>query len=297
MNWLDIFHDYLRSSSRFWVEDEAERYAFLTDRERQAMKRKKQQLKRRGAQIVKTVVDGHIMNHHQFEDQRTVRYGLYAQHLVRQENDFYVEEEMEDRQIRFQNNKLIRDERVTSEGGELTVPSLEREIDPSNRSKFRYRRLEAVRYADKWWNSYNPAYRTFDVDCTNYISQCLRAGGSPMVGQPNRSRGWWYGGRNWSYSWAVAHSLRWYLPGATVGLRAREMASADQLIPGDVICYDFEGDGRWDHSTIVTARDPKGEPLVNAHTSNCRRHYWAYEDSVAWTPNIQYKFFRISDGE
>ncbi|HEX6923333.1 MAG TPA: amidase domain-containing protein, partial [Bacillales bacterium] len=264
MSWLDTFHNYLRDISRFWVEDEAGRYAFLTDKERQAFKRKRQQLKRRGAQIVKTVVDGQILNQQRFEGQRTVDYGLYAQHLVKQNNHFYVEEEMENRRVRFQDEKLSSDESVSREGSGESKEVPEWGQTESERPGFRYRRLEAVKYADRWWNGYNPAYRSFDVDCTNYVSQCLHAGEAPMSGQPNRGRGWWYGGKSWSYSWAVAHSLRWYLSGATRGLRAREMSSADQLIPGDVICYDFEGDGRWDHSTIVTAMDPKGEPLVNA---------------------------------
>ena len=63
-----------------------------------------------------------------------------------------------------------------------------------------YDRLAAVRYADKWWNSYNPAYPKFEVDdCTNYVSQCLRAGGAPMWGYPNREKGWWIGGGNMEF--------------------------------------------------------------------------------------------------
>ncbi|GGF16810.1 hypothetical protein GCM10010954_14340 [Halobacillus andaensis] len=169
------------------------------------------------------------------------------------------------------------------------------EKSEEDRAPFHYNRREAVRYAEEWWDSYNPAYKHFDVDCTNYISQCLRAGGAPMWGQPNRGKGWWYGSKNnnWSYSWSVAHSLRWYLSGARKGLAASEAAEAHQLSPGDIICYDFQGDGRFDHTTIVVNKDSQGEPLVNAHTTNSRQRYWKYTDSTAYTPNIQYKFFRI----
>lgn len=116
-----------------------------------------------------------------------------------------------------------------------------------------------------------------------------------MRGAPNRNQGWWYQHDNWSYSWAVAHSLRWYLSGSTQGLKGREVSSPQELSPGDVICYDFQGDGRWDHQTIVVTKDAQGMPLVNAHTDHSRHRYWSYEDSTAWTPNIQYKFFRIGD--
>ncbi|MDQ0338125.1 hypothetical protein J2S00_000908 [Caldalkalibacillus uzonensis] len=159
-----------------------------------------------------------------------------------------------------------------------------------------YNRQQAVGYAHRWWNSYNPKFKHFDVDCTNYVSQCLWAGGAPMTYSQNRSKGWWYRFEtqpNWSFSWAVAHSLRWYLAGSTSGLRAREVQSARELEPGDVICYDFNGDGRWQHNTIVVAKDANNEPLVNAHTTNSQNRYWAYRDSYAWTPNIQYKFFHI----
>ena len=114
-----------------------------------------------------------------------------------------------------------------------------------------------------------------------------------MHGYPNRTGGWWMKNHNWSFSWTVANSMRWYLASAKAGLKAREVESAAQLEPGDVICYDFQGDGRFDHTTIVIGKDANGMPLVNAHTSNSRNRYWAYEDSTAYTPRIQYKFFAI----
>ena len=163
-----------------------------------------------------------------------------------------------------------------------------------------YNRQKAVDYANKWWNSYNPRFRAFEVDCTNFISQCLWAGGAPMSFTNSRSKGWWYRGNgsrtdNWSFSWAVAHNLRWYLATSKSGLTATEVTSPDQLELGDVICYDFDGDGRWQHNTIVTAKDAAGMPLVNAHTDNSRQRHWAYKDSRAWTEKTQYKFFHIHD--
>lgn len=98
---------------------------------------------------------------------------------------------------------------------------------------------------------------------------------------------------NWSYSWSVANSLRWYLTGSKKGLQASEVSSPKELLLGDIICYDFEGDGRYNHNTIVVAKDLQGYPLVNAQSQNSRMRYWSYEDSSAYTPNITYKFFHI----
>ncbi|MNN92744.1 putative amidase domain protein [compost metagenome] len=66
-----------------------------------------------------------------------------------------------------------------------------------------------------------------------------------------------------------------------------------ELDIGDVICYSWDGDGRYGHSTIVTGFDPGGMPLVNAHTVNSRNRYWDYSDSYAWTERTQYRFYHI----
>ena len=157
-----------------------------------------------------------------------------------------------------------------------------------------YNREAAVAYARKWWNRANPAYPYFQVDCTNFISQCLRAGGAPMYGHPNRSSGWWMQGGTWSYSWSVAHSLRWFMESSKKGLRARRVMDPSQLEIGDVIFYDFEGDGRINHSTIVTSMR-RGVPYVHAHTSNSADRPYQYEDSTAYTPNITYYFYNITE--
>ena len=159
-----------------------------------------------------------------------------------------------------------------------------------------YNRAAAVNYAHRWWNSNNPAYPIFQHDdCTNYISQCLHAGGAPMRGYPNRGKGWWIRGNNWSYSWTSPHALRWYLAGSKSGLTATRVSTPEQLQLGDLIFYDFQGNGRWDHSTIVVAHTPEGQPLVNAHTNNSRYRNWEYRNSGAYTPNIQYLFYHVND--
>lgn len=159
-----------------------------------------------------------------------------------------------------------------------------------------YNREAAVAYANRWWNGHNPEFVYFPADdCTNFISQVLLAGGFPMEWTGVRDRGWWYEGGsnpNWSFSWAVAHSLRWYLA-QHPDVEARE--SAGQLELGDIINIDFDGDGVVEHSLVVTGFAGPGEPLVNAHTSSSRLRHWSYRDSPAWTPNIQYFFWHIRD--
>lgn len=165
-------------------------------------------------------------------------------------------------------------------------------------SRRTYNRNKAKEYAERWWNDYNPRFRKFSVDCTNFVSQCLYAGGFPMQDSGSRNRGWWYrgsGGANdsWSFSWSVAHSLHWYLAGGDTPIPVWEVHRPEELAVGDVICYDWSGNGRWAHNTIVTGHDGTGAPLVNAHTVNSRNRPWNYRDSHAWTPRTRYKFFHI----
>ncbi|RFU71243.1 hypothetical protein D0469_02620 [Peribacillus saganii] len=260
-----------------------------------------------GKSIVKVKAAGQVISERRDLEETVLDYTVHLQYLVKHGELFYLEEELEKRQARFISEELHEDIEIhpfyeindggmlNTETGETGFFNLERVED--ERVAYTYDRLKAVRYAERWWNDYNPAYKKFEVDCTNFVSQCLHAGGAPMWGSPNRSKGWWMARNTWSYSWAVANALRIYLSNSRTGLRAREVKTAGELNLGDVICYDFQGDGRFDHNTIVTAKDANGMPLVNAHTYNSRMRNWAYKDSTAYTPNIKYKFYTILDGD
>lgn len=219
------------------------------------------------------------------------QYTLHVTFLLKQGKRLYIEEREYEYEFYERDGNIKRHRQIpqVETTAFLEVPQRDTE-SVTDRS---YDRRKAVQYAERWWNDYNPSFRTFEVDCTNYISQCLLAGGGWMYGEPSREDGWWYSGASWSFSWAVAHSMRWYLSSSTKSIVGTEVARADQLQLGDVICYDFDGGGRWDHTTIVVAKDIQNMPLVNAHTDNSRHRYWSYEDSTAWTPNIAYKFFHI----
>ena len=154
-----------------------------------------------------------------------------------------------------------------------------------------YNREKAVAYSNTWWNQRNPKYPSFANDCTNFISQCLFEGGFTQKFSQYRHEGWWLipNHSNWSFSWSVAHSLRWYL---ILSKRGIETNSVDDLSVGDIIFYDFNGDGKFQHSTIIVEKD--GETvLVNAHTSDSFRRDYTYTDSTAYTPNIKYSYIKI----
>ncbi|MDQ0205250.1 amidase domain-containing protein [Alkalicoccobacillus murimartini] len=262
------------------------------------LERSKNVQKRRHVALVHSKASGTITRMHKVDQQTIVDYTVFFEWLYKQQNQLYVEERQEFRRVLFEKGNPITDKEIIIQPLDLDpkapLPIDQQGEDASSlRTKNRYNRREAVRYAERWWNDYNPTYNKFTDNCTNFISQCLHAGGAPMNRSGQKSKGWWTEGASWSLSWTVAHSLRWYLSGSTSGLRGEEKATAQELQLGDVICYDFTGDGRWQHTTMVVAKDENNEPLVNAQTVNSRMRYWTYEDSTAWTPEIKYKFFRI----
>ncbi len=320
--WLKSFKDNIQQQAQNYYSSEDSSTSFFKTEEQTCLNRKLQQLKDRKAKIIKSSADEQIISEQLVNNHLEVVYLVHYELLIQQKDTVYTEEIIQKRKSLFYNEELVDDYNIANEGlikskeknrtgrekdsyagqeAEQDAAEVTGQIHTTQHiplitfsgERSSYNREAVVEYAEKWWDSDNPAYRAFELNCTNYVSQCIRAGGAPMRGQPNRAVGWWYTYNNWSFSWAVAHSLCWYLKSSKSGLRAEEVTSADQLIPGDIICYDFNADGRWQHNTVVVAKDDDSMPLINAHTVSSRMRYWAYDDSIAWTPEIRYAFFHI----
>ncbi|MFB5664358.1 amidase domain-containing protein [Alteribacillus sp. HJP-4] len=265
---------------------------YMSSHQRKAAQRTQEMLQRRNAVIVKSQYHVLPFSYLQISDEGQLGCRVHETKYVNIRDKLYMEEKVKNK-ILILNNGIIKEEREESPREVIREKSINFTETINSKRKYSYDRRSAVQYAENWWNNYNPSYHQFKDNCTNFISQCMRAGGAPMRGMPAREKGWWYNGKDWSYSWSVAHSFRWFLSSSKSGLAGTERMEAKDLEIGDVICYDFDGDGRWQHSTIVTSFDANGEPLVNAQTTNSRHRYWSYEDSTAWTPKIKYKFFHI----
>jgi hypothetical protein len=167
-----------------------------------------------------------------------------------------------------------------------------------------YNGAAAAAYADTYWNNYNSAWPSFansGGDCTNFVSQALFAGGIAMrLSPPNSGNAAWYmvksKQRHWSYAvpWvnAQANSIfaLQHLPGVTqvasyYGVAPGQMV-ADNATQGDIVLYDFNNDGVYDHEAIVVANDGTSWDLVDAHTNNRYHAYWTlapYNGSWATT--------------
>ena len=115
-----------------------------------------------------------------------------------------------------------------------------------------YDRATAIAYAHTWAYQRNPRYYDFSAlggDCTNFISQCIHAGGAAMhYARPN---GWYYRTTNdRAAAWTGVRFLYEFLTkNSGVGAFADEIP-LDSVQPGDVIQLSFVP-GQFGHSLFV----------------------------------------------
>lgn len=134
-----------------------------------------------------------------------------------------------------------------------------------------YDRKAAVEYAHKWAYKRNPMYYNYDElggDCTNFASQCIRAGGGIMNYLP--TFGWYYIDANRkSPAWTGVPYLYKFLTRSSdiVGPVAR-ICQIDELMPGDLVQLSFSDD-IFGHTLVVVEASAPSSPknvLIAAHS-------------------------------
>ena len=150
----------------------------------------------------------------------------------------------------------------------------------------------AVKYADTHvWNGadmsasgvfeeyYNPEYYNFNSvggDCTNYVSQCLYAGGLPQTPGAHSGYDCWYFSteNNRSDTWTRATILRRWL-GNNYGRIVDSPTDAD-VYTGSPVFYSRSGGAVWNHATICVGVNSAGTPIVNSHNNDRYHVVWNY---------------------
>ncbi|MET8947803.1 amidase domain-containing protein [Streptomyces sp. NPDC004542] len=150
--------------------------------------------------------------------------------------------------------------------------------NPKNMTASGYDYKAMVAYATKYWNNYNKDYPDFNGhgaggDCTNFVSQSLKAGGWKHVPGYTYDFHKWFGNADiQSDSFVGVNEFSWF---ALSSKRVTSLANVYQADIGDVVQMDFNKDGEKDHTMIVTYRSPQGVPYVTYHSTN------TYNRSVA----------------
>lgn len=121
-------------------------------------------------------------------------------------------------------------------------------------------------YAEKWAFSVNPDFYDFSGlggDCTNFVSQCIFAGGAVMNYTPDI--GWYYISlSDRAAAWTgVEYFAKFMLNNRSAGPFGEQVALREVQV-GDVVQLGTD-DGFY-HSLLVTGTGSDGGPLVTAHT-------------------------------
>ncbi|MBK3628505.1 amidase domain-containing protein [Streptomyces asoensis] len=142
---------------------------------------------------------------------------------------------------------------------------------PKTGTAYDYKAMAA--YAEKYVYSYNKDYPDFNNhtaggDCTNFVSQSLKAGGWKHVPGYVYDYTKWFGNADiQSDSFVGVNEWSWF---AQNSKRTTALANVYQLEVGDVLQMDFDRDGSKDHTMIVTAKSG-GVPYVTYHSNNTLR--------------------------
>ena len=237
--------------------------------------------------------------------------------------DYYENKEHNEKLISEVNSKSFSMDSMesitpatTKKTEQSTTISKESSMAPATRSS--YSGSTAANYAKAWWNKTNngdyPYYAEYygqttstdninDLpqgasgqsnprrdwnDCTNFISQAIKAGGistikSGLVNPHRNSSNWYYSDSKPSFTWGAAHNFYLHFKD-----RAGVATSSSDLTVGDVCSVDFEGDGDIDHTIMITKSlgTTSNKQWVTYHTQD-RKEEVTMEFFYGYLPNIK----------
>lgn len=128
---------------------------------------------------------------------------------------------------------------------------------------YTYNVSKAIAYADKYCINYNPSYNSYKGrggDCANFVSQCLYAGGFQQDSD-------WF-----KHSVAWINVMRQIAHFKAYGNFLN--AQNGNLIKGNPIYFDWNGDGVYDHATICVGRNNSGTAILDSHTRDLYHATW-----------------------
>lgn len=140
--------------------------------------------------------------------------------------------------------------------------------------KYVYHKAAGGTVYEQYYNSAYPNYNASGGDCTNYTSQCIYAGGMPMVkGTAYGRDGWFFtSASNRSGTWTFAPYLRDWMAEHRGKLVT---ASDDTVYIGSPVFYNDS------HATFCVGRNSAGVPIINSHNKDWYHAKWNYYNAAA----------------
>lgn len=151
-----------------------------------------------------------------------------------------------------------------------------------------YNRSDAVRYATKYALVWNPSFRDFNnMDCTNFVSQCLFAGGWPMMEWPLN---WWSTDSESSKAWASASLFGKYMQEYRIAVECKR----EELAPGDILTNAKPGND-FNHFMFVTGigGGSKRDVFYSAHSYKKLNYSLAMIQDE--NPGLPFRYWKVSD--
>ncbi|MEU0074586.1 amidase domain-containing protein [Streptomyces sp. NPDC006332] len=159
------------------------------------------------------------------------------------------------------------------EGGKGSTSSATEASGSSAKVTADYNYSKMIDYANKYWkNPNNDDYRTYGNDCTNFVSQIMKAGGWKIVGPTyaslrRQNTKWFYTiyVDRTSFTWAGAEN--WYWFATKHSKRTKILSNVYHMEPSDVLQADWDRNGNINHTMFVTKKYD-GVPYLTYHTTN-----------------------------
>lgn len=165
--------------------------------------------------------------------------------------------------------EILTNESASLDEGQLEeIEGLDNQLEilPQAVTPTGYNPLKAAAYLEKYYRTYNPAYRSFKgKDCTNFASQALRAGGWTFkTGYSGNANFWWYTKKSQSKSWINVEYLGSF---AKLSHRCQMLKSPSQLRLGDMLQVKPKGSKQKTH-TMMVSYVKNGVPHFTYHSSD-----------------------------
>lgn len=170
--------------------------------------------------------------------------------------------------------------------GETVTVAVEDSLGTAARFEYTYRTLTPVdrqlEYAFAHWDSYNTAYfgdfNAWGGDCQNFVSQTLVARGWAVTDE-------WFNEAQEDWAPAFVHVPsfdEWLAEHPEYGAVRMGLDRIDDVKIGDVVLFDWEGDGSLDHAQVVSSvRTVDGETEVAMVGHNLDSTYRTIEEALA----------------
>lgn len=146
-------------------------------------------------------------------------------------------------------------------------------------------RDKVAAYARKYYDNYNANYKKYDLDCTNFASQAMLAGGWDEKSHPwpdwKSDKAWWYGGIP-TNSWTWSGAENFYRMTKALD-RTTTAKYVTDLRVGDLLQYKAKGAANMTHSMIVTKKSGTNIYLTYHTSDTLNKPFSALADKkVTW---------------